>query len=50
MHEIIEALTNIVNQDINNSKFYDYDELLKDCEIKFYNQGKIYRLAKRIIF
>ena len=50
LQEIIEALTNIVNQDINDSKFYNYDELLKDCEIKFYNQGKIYRLAKRIIF
>ena len=50
LDEIIEALANIVNQDINDSKFYDYDELLKDCEIKFYNQGKIYRLTKRIIF
>ena len=50
LHEIIETLTNIVNLDINSGEFYDYNKLLKDCEIKFYNQCAIYKLVIRIIY
>lgn len=50
LREIIETLTNIANQDINSGEFYDYNKLLKDCEIKFYNQGATYKLVTRIIY
>ena len=50
LHEIIETLTKIVNRDINSGEFCDYDELLKDCEIKFYNQCETYKLVTRIIY